>query len=77
MPLDEVAAAIEDFRDGKMVIVIDEEDRENEGDLTIAAEKSDSRGHQLHGQIWTGVDLYAHDGRAVARVEHTFDGVQE
>jgi len=39
MSLDEVTAAIEDFRDGKMVIVIDEEDRENEGDLTIAAEK--------------------------------------
>ena len=39
MSLDEVTAAIEDFRDGKMVVVIDEEDRENEGDLTIAAEK--------------------------------------
>jgi len=39
MSLDEVTDAIEDFRDGKMVIVIDEEDRENEGDLTIAAEK--------------------------------------
>ncbi len=39
MPLNEVKEAIDDFRDGKMVIVIDEEDRENEGDLTIAAEK--------------------------------------
>ncbi len=39
MPLDTVEDAIEDFRDGKMVIVVDEEDRENEGDLTIAAEK--------------------------------------
>lgn len=39
MPLDTVEDAIQDFRDGKMVIVIDEEDRENEGDLTIAAEK--------------------------------------
>ena len=39
MSLDEVKDAINDFRDGKMVIVIDEEDRENEGDLTIAAEK--------------------------------------
>jgi 3,4-dihydroxy 2-butanone 4-phosphate synthase/GTP cyclohydrolase II len=36
-------AAIEDalaaFRDGRMIIVVDDEDRENEGDLTIAAEK--------------------------------------
>ena len=39
MSLDTVEDAIEDFRDGKMVIVVDEEDRENEGDLTIAAEK--------------------------------------
>lgn len=30
--------AVEDIRDGKMVIVADDEDRENEGDLTIAAE---------------------------------------
>ncbi len=31
--------AIEDFRQGKVLIVVDDEDRENEGDLTIAAEK--------------------------------------
>ncbi len=31
--------AIADFRAGKMLIVVDDEDRENEGDLTIAAEK--------------------------------------
>lgn len=31
--------ALEDLRQGKMLIVIDDEDRENEGDLTIAAEK--------------------------------------
>jgi 3,4-dihydroxy 2-butanone 4-phosphate synthase/GTP cyclohydrolase II len=31
--------AIEDIRAGRMVVVVDDEDRENEGDLTIAAEK--------------------------------------
>jgi len=31
--------AIRDLRDGKMVVVVDDEDRENEGDLTMAAEK--------------------------------------
>ena len=31
--------AIEDFRQGKVLVVVDDEDRENEGDLTIAAEK--------------------------------------
>lgn len=39
MALDTIETAIQDFQDGKMVIIIDEEDRENEGDLTMAAEK--------------------------------------
>ena len=34
-----IEEAIEDIKAGKMVILIDDEDRENEGDLTIAAEK--------------------------------------
>jgi 3,4-dihydroxy 2-butanone 4-phosphate synthase/GTP cyclohydrolase II len=36
---DSIEEAIEDIRNGKMVILVDDEDRENEGDLTIAAEK--------------------------------------
>ena len=35
--LDSIAAAIEDIRNGKMVIVVDDEDRENEGDFIMAA----------------------------------------
>lgn len=34
-----VEEAIEDIRQGKMVLLVDDEDRENEGDLTMAAEK--------------------------------------
>ncbi|MBR6202343.1 MAG: bifunctional 3,4-dihydroxy-2-butanone-4-phosphate synthase/GTP cyclohydrolase II [Bacteroidaceae bacterium] len=34
-----IEEAIEDFREGKFVIVVDDEDRENEGDFIIAAEK--------------------------------------
>src|SRR3989442_2477908 len=34
-----IEEAIEDIKAGKMIIVVDDEDRENEGDLTIAAEK--------------------------------------
>lgn len=33
-----IPEAIEDFRAGKMLVVVDDEDRENEGDLTVAAE---------------------------------------
>ena len=34
-----IQEALDDFRQGKMVIVVDDEDRENEGDFIIAAEK--------------------------------------
>lgn len=37
--LNTIEEAIKDFREGKFVIVVDDEDRENEGDLIIAAEK--------------------------------------
>ena len=37
--LDSIEEAIADFREGKFVIVVDDEDRENEGDLIVAAEK--------------------------------------
>lgn len=36
--LDSITSAIEDIRNGKMVIVVDDEDRENEGDFLTAAE---------------------------------------
>jgi 3,4-dihydroxy 2-butanone 4-phosphate synthase/GTP cyclohydrolase II len=38
-PFCDVESAIEDIRAGKMIVVVDDEDRENEGDLTLAAEK--------------------------------------
>ncbi|HQT96627.1 MAG: bifunctional 3,4-dihydroxy-2-butanone-4-phosphate synthase/GTP cyclohydrolase II [Desulfobacteria bacterium] len=38
MPLSTIEEAIADIREGRMVILVDDEDRENEGDLTLAAE---------------------------------------
>ncbi|HOV87987.1 MAG TPA: bifunctional 3,4-dihydroxy-2-butanone-4-phosphate synthase/GTP cyclohydrolase II [Syntrophobacteraceae bacterium] len=40
MPLATIPEALEDIRQGKMVILVDDEDRENEGDLCMAAEKA-------------------------------------
>ncbi|MBS1110256.1 MAG: cyclohydrolase, partial [Anaeromyxobacteraceae bacterium] len=37
--VERIEAALEAFRRGKMIILVDDEDRENEGDLCIAAEK--------------------------------------
>jgi 3,4-dihydroxy 2-butanone 4-phosphate synthase/GTP cyclohydrolase II len=39
MKFNTIEEAIEDIKKGKMVILVDDEDRENEGDLTMAAEK--------------------------------------
>src|SRR5207245_10386912 len=38
-PCTDVPAAIEEIRAGRTIVVVDDEDRENEGDLTLAAEK--------------------------------------
>src|ERR1700688_3132741 len=38
-PFTDVPAAIEEIRAGRMIVIVDDEDRENEGDLMLAAEK--------------------------------------
>ncbi|MCK4273952.1 MAG: bifunctional 3,4-dihydroxy-2-butanone-4-phosphate synthase/GTP cyclohydrolase II [Dehalococcoidales bacterium] len=53
MGLATIAEAIEDIKAGKFVIVVDDEDRENEGDLVMAAEKVTSKAINfmaLHGR---------------------------
>ncbi|HOA97928.1 MAG TPA: 3,4-dihydroxy-2-butanone-4-phosphate synthase, partial [Acetivibrio saccincola] len=40
LKFNKVEEAIEDIKQGKMVVVVDDEDRENEGDLVMAAEKA-------------------------------------
>jgi 3,4-dihydroxy 2-butanone 4-phosphate synthase / GTP cyclohydrolase II len=39
MDISNIEGALDDLRQGKMIILVDDEDRENEGDLTMAAEK--------------------------------------
>lgn len=39
-PFNTIEEALEDIKNGKMIIVVDDEDRENEGDLVMAAEKA-------------------------------------
>lgn len=48
--LDTIEEAIDDFKQGKFIVVVDDEDRENEGDLIIAAEKitADDVNFMLH-----------------------------
>ena len=39
MPFASIEDAANDIREGRMIIIVDDEDRENEGDLVCAAEK--------------------------------------
>src|SRR2546428_13844703 len=39
LPFTDVPSAIEEIRSGRMIVIVDDEDRENEGDLMLAAEK--------------------------------------
>jgi 3,4-dihydroxy 2-butanone 4-phosphate synthase/GTP cyclohydrolase II len=39
MPIISIEQAVEEFKQGKFLIIVDDEDRENEGDLAVAAEK--------------------------------------
>ena len=55
--LNTIEEALEDFKEGKFLIVVDDEDRENEGDFIIAAEKitPDKVNFMMHhgrGVLW-------------------------
>jgi len=50
-PFASIEEAVAAIRDGRMIIVVDDEDRENEGDLTIAA--STCRSSPSRGSIRT------------------------
>ena len=39
MAIATIEEAVADIRDGRMIVIVDDEDRENEGDLVCAAEK--------------------------------------
>ncbi len=65
--LNTVEEVLEDFRQGKVVIVVDDEDRENEGDFIVAAEK-------ITPEI---VNFMLHNGRGVLCAPLTEDRCRE
>jgi 3,4-dihydroxy 2-butanone 4-phosphate synthase / GTP cyclohydrolase II len=69
MPFSSIDEVIEDIKNGKMVIVCDDEDRENEGDLTMAAElvtADDINFMAVHGR---GLICLPMDGEIIDRLE--------
>jgi len=67
--LERVHTAFEDIRQGKMVILVDDEDRENEGDLTLAAEKVTPEAINFMAKYGRGLICLALDEDQVARLE--------
>src|SRR5512139_1239971 len=66
MKFNTIEEAIEDVKKGKMVILVDDEDRENEGDLTMAAEKVTPE----------AINFMAMHGRGLICLSHTPERVE-
>ncbi len=64
-----IPEAIEDFRQGKVLIVVDDEDRENEGDLTIAAEKITPEAINFMATFGRGLICLALDAEICRRLD--------
>jgi 3,4-dihydroxy 2-butanone 4-phosphate synthase / GTP cyclohydrolase II len=62
-------AAIADIRSGKMVILVDDEDRENEGDLVVAAERVTPEAISFMARFGRGLICLALTGAQVDRLE--------
>ncbi len=69
MPLCTIEEAIEDIRKGKMVIMVDDEDRENEGDLVCAAESTTPEIINFMATHGRGLICLAMDGTMIDRLQ--------
>lgn len=67
--LERVNAALADIREGKMIILVDDEDRENEGDLVLAAEKVTPAAVNFMAKHGRGLICLALDEDQVQRLE--------
>jgi 3,4-dihydroxy 2-butanone 4-phosphate synthase/GTP cyclohydrolase II len=66
---DPIESVLTDIRKGKIVIVVDDENRENEGDLILAAEKATPRNLSFMVRYTSGVICVAMEGRDLDRLE--------
>ncbi|XP_002522596.3 bifunctional riboflavin biosynthesis protein RIBA 1, chloroplastic-like [Ricinus communis] len=64
-----IAEAIEDIRQGKMVVVVDDEDRENEGDLIMAAELATPEAMAFIVKHGTGIVCVSMQGEYLDRLQ--------
>ena len=76
-PFCSIEEAIEEIRAGRMVVVVDSPDRENEGDLCMAAEYVSADADQLHGHARPRADLPHADARALRGARPADDGAAQ
>jgi len=68
MAISKIEDALEDLRQGKMIILVDDEDRENEGDLTMAAEKVTPEAINFMAKYGRGLICLALDPEIIERM---------
>lgn len=61
-----IEEALEDLRQGKVILVTDDEDRENEGDMICSRRICNDRKREPYGQRSQGSDLHAYERRSTA-----------
>jgi len=68
MPLARIEAALNDLRQGRMIILVDDEERENEGDLVLAAEKTTPEAINFMAQYGRGLVCLAMNSDQTTRL---------
>ena len=66
--LSTIPEAIEDLKQGKMIILVDDEDRENEGDLVMAAEKITPEAINFMARFGRGLICLSMEGKDIDRM---------
>ena len=74
MRFNTIPEALEDLRQGKIILVTDDPERENEGDFICAAEFATTENVNFHGDPRQRSDLYADVGSLCAEAEVSADG---
>ena len=74
MALATIPEAIADIKAGKFLIIVDDEGRENEGDLAIAAEKVTPEAINFMAKYGRGLICIAMTGEQAGQIEYPDDG---
>ena len=74
MPTATVEKALREYQRGKIVIIVDDEDRENEGDLAIAAEKVTPEAVNFMAKFGRGLICVAYARPTLGRAPNSTDG---